>query len=62
MTDQPWTPEYVLNVYTNVVHKATCGRAPDGLPWPMWGRKDVSRRACSYCLPDGLPKVGDVDE
>ena len=60
MDDLLSQPYYVVTPSTGVVHSIPCIRnaAQDPHPWPaVYDRDD---RACSHCLPDGLPAVKQV--
>ena len=50
---------YVVTPSTGVVHSLPCIRstAHNPLPWPEFRDKDDDR-ACSHCLPNGLPIEG----
>lgn len=49
---------YVVTPSTGVVHSLPCIRATarNPLPWPEYRDKDDDR-ACTHCLPSGLPEV-----
>lgn len=51
-------PCYQVTPSTGVVHSIPCIRATSAnpLPWPEFRDTDMDR-ACSKCLPNGLPEV-----
>lgn len=57
MDDLIGQPHYVVTPSTGVVHSIPCIRATAAhpLPWPEF--YDSRDRACSKCLPHGLPAL-----
>lgn len=56
-------PCYQVTPSTGVVHSVPCIRATaaNPLPWPEFIDRDKDR-ACSKCLPDGLPRIEDSSD